>query len=205
MLKSTANLGRTKDTSDKNKDKASWPLSCCIPDLPLDKSDPTEIFRGPQGCVPGYVQKFSWSPGPRDTRYGNQLNCILLGFSWSTGSHNQSFSKLRHIFQVCSTTLIFCSDTKFQHISLQNKSQRWPLWCHTCYPFSCVTPKSLSRKKARQASGTPKFFRERFCENPTVKETFKPPNLEFLLAKLHQNFCTCYGGGPWAPLKISVR
>ena len=49
----------TKDTRDKNKDKASWPLSCCIPDLPLDKSDPTEIFRGPQGCIPGYVQKCS--------------------------------------------------------------------------------------------------------------------------------------------------
>ena len=38
----------TKDTRDKNEDKSSWPLSCCIPDLPLDKSDPTEIFRGPQ-------------------------------------------------------------------------------------------------------------------------------------------------------------
>ena len=48
-----------KDTRDKNKDKPSWPLSCAIPDLPLVKSDPTEIFRGPQGCVPGYVQKFS--------------------------------------------------------------------------------------------------------------------------------------------------
>ena len=27
----------TKDTRDKNTDKPSWPLSCCIPDLPLDK------------------------------------------------------------------------------------------------------------------------------------------------------------------------
>ena len=45
-----------KDTRDKNKDKPSWPLSCCIPDLSL-KSDPTEIFRGSQGCVLGYAEK----------------------------------------------------------------------------------------------------------------------------------------------------
>jgi len=145
----------TKDTRDKNKDEPSRPLSCCIPDIPSDEWYQIETFRASQGGAPGYVEKFSWSLGPWDMRYGNQIKCILLGFSWSTGSLNQSISKHRHIFHVCSTTLIFCSTTKLLHISLQNKSQRYPLRCHACCPFSCVTPKSLSRKNFGVTQGRP--------------------------------------------------